>query len=174
MIARPLKGISLPALILLGAPAIANDASAGDSAITEPGAIDQAIEQFTGQSIGAVGGAISPVDKRLRLAHCASPLSLDWYGTGQRTVSVACPGAGGWNVYVNVRSAPKAKAATTAIRRGEAVTIAYRGRGFTLQQRGEARGNGAVGDWIEVRIDRDSPTLRARIVRPGLVEIEAG
>jgi flagella basal body P-ring formation protein FlgA len=142
--------------------------------VIDPVEIDRAVATFTGKTAGEVGGAATLVDSRLRLASCGSPLSLDWYGSAGRTVSVACPGKGGWQIYVNLRQAPRAQAAAPAIRRGEAVTIAFRGRGFTVQQQGEARSSGAVGEWIEVRTDRRSPTLRARVERPGLVVIDNG
>jgi flagella basal body P-ring formation protein FlgA len=57
-----------------------------------------------------------------------------------------------------------------------------RGRGFTVQQSGEAVEGGSIGDWIAVRTDprpgsRGSArgeAIRARIERPGLAVIPAG
>ena len=49
-----------------------------------------------------------------------------------------------------------------------------RGRGFSVQQPGEAMEGGAVGDWIFVRTARKAEPLRARIERPGLAVIPAG
>jgi flagella basal body P-ring formation protein FlgA len=51
--------------------------------------------------------------------------------------------------------------------------IAVRGRGFSVQQPGEAVEGGAVGDWIFVRTAPKAEALRARIERPGLVVIPA-
>jgi len=48
-----------------------------------------------------------------------------------------------------------------------------RGRGFSVQQAGEAMDSGAVGDWIFVRTARKSEPLRARIERPGLAIVPA-
>jgi len=67
----------------------------------------------------------------------------------------------------SARSAP-------AIKRGDALTIMVRGRGFSVQQAGEAMEDGAVGDWIFVRTARKAEPLRARIERPGLAVIPAG
>ena len=144
------------------------------SAVIDTVEIDRAVSAFTGKEIGQNGGAISPVDSRLRLAACAFPLALDWFGSPGRTVSVTCRGKNGWRVFVNVLRLQRTAETGPAIRRGETVTITIRGRGFTVQRQGEARSNGAIGDWIEVRVDHRSPTLRARIERPGLVVIENG
>jgi flagella basal body P-ring formation protein FlgA len=59
--------------------------------------------------------------------------------------------------------------------RGEAVTIAVSGDGFTVSQPGEALDPGAVGQWIRVKTAAaGAQPLRARIVRPGLVALAAG
>jgi acyl dehydratase len=59
--------------------------------------------------------------------------------------------------------------------RGEAVTISLAGAGFTVSQPGEALEAGGVGAWIRVKpaAGANQP-LRARIVRPGLVEVDLG
>lgn len=79
----------VPAALLLLAPARAHAAP-----FTEPAAIDAAVAQFTGTPQGALGGAAQPVDRRLRLAPCANPLSLSWYAGRRDTVLVQCPDAG--------------------------------------------------------------------------------
>lgn len=161
--------------ILALAVAIAAPASARSAGSTDPAEIDRLVAGFTGQPIGAVGGARAPVDRRLRLAACAGPLALDWYGTPGKTVAVSCPDPGGWQIYVNVlASAPAAKTSAPIVARGETVTIAVRGRGFTVQRQGEAMEAGAEGDWIKVRTGPDAAPVRARIERPGLVVIPAG
>lgn len=133
-------------------------------------AIDRAVTAFTGAGIGEPGGATLPVDRRLRLAACRSPLSLDWQGSRQDTVLVQCPDAGGWRLFVatsgNTRQGP---AAPPAIARGEAVTISVAGDGFSVAQSGEAMDSGALGAWIRVRTSARATPIRARIERPGLV-----
>jgi flagella basal body P-ring formation protein FlgA len=160
---------------VLIAAAFAAPAVAQAPAITDPAQIDRLVEGFTGQKTGVVGGARAPVDRRLRLAACAEPLILDWYGTPGQTVSVSCAGAGGWRIYVNLLGAVSAaKSTTPMIAKGETVTVAVRGRGLTVQRQGEAMEAGAEGDWIKVRTSPDAAPLRARVERPGLVVIPAG
>ena len=139
-------------------------------------AVDREVAQFTGSEIGQPGGAIAAVDRRLRLNPCVSPLSLSWRTQQQQSVVVQCPDAGGWRLYVPVkREAPQA-AALPAVNRGDAVTIAVSGDGFSVSQPGEALESGAVGSWIRVRVVDgtrrfNSDSMQARVVRPGLVGI---
>ncbi|MBF9151979.1 flagella basal body P-ring formation protein FlgA [Novosphingobium jiangmenense] len=156
----------------LFATAPAAPASAQSSPFHDLVAIDRAVTAFTGAGIGEPGGATLPVDRRLRLAACRSPLSLDWQGSRQDTVLVQCPDAGGWRLFVATSgSARQMAAAPPAIARGEAVTISVAGDGFSVAQSGEAMESGAVGAWIRVRTSARATPLRARIERPGLVVV---
>ncbi|QIQ88225.1 MAG: hypothetical protein G9473_11020 [Erythrobacter sp.] len=154
---------------------------------TAPAAIDAAVEAFTGARAGEPGGAIAPADPRLRLAACPAPLETAWHGTARSTVRVECPGAGGWRVFVALRAAPASHAAAAAaaplVERGDPVTVMVRGRGFTIQQAGEAMEPGRAGEWIGIRLagtssatrpGRRADPVRARILRPGLAEIPVG
>lgn len=151
------------------------DGPASASGITDPAAIDRAVVAFTGADIGAPGGPRLPADRRLRLNACAAPLAVAWHGTARTSVRVECPGPQSWRIFVAVDAANGAtgRAAAPAIKRGDALTIMVRGRGFSVQQTGEAMESGAVGDWIFVRTARKAEALRARIERPGLAVIPA-
>jgi flagella basal body P-ring formation protein FlgA len=140
--------------------------------------IDREVAQFTGAAIGQPGGAQTPVDRRLRLQLCRTPLALGWHGLRRDTVVVQCPDAGSWKVFVPVvSSGVGAVAALPAISRGDAVTIAVRGDGFTVSQPGEAMEAGPVGAWIKVRTvavnakPGATDAMRAQVIRPGLVAI---
>lgn len=162
-----LRPALLAALTLAPLPALA-------APLTDLSAIDTAVAAFTGQQIGVPGGAAQPVDRRLRLAACSAPLALSWYGTAQTSVLVRCPDAGGWRVFVPVsaaRVAPPGAPAAMAVARGEGVTVMVAGNGFSVSQPGEALEAGALGAWIRVRTAAKADPLRARIVRPGLVEL---
>lgn len=144
-------------------------AAAGPS--TSLATIDNAVAAFTGQPIGVPGGAAQPVDRRLRLAFCSAPLALGWHGGAQTSVLVSCPDAGGWRVFVPVVQMRAEAPAAVAVMRGEGVTITVAGEGFSVSQPGEAMEPGAVGAWIRVRTNAKADPVRARIVRPGLVEL---
>lgn len=159
------------ALAVLALPAAAAAAPFADLA-----AIDRAVADFTGVAPGQPGGAMQPVDRRLRLAECPAPLATAWNGTRHDAVLVRCPEGAAWHVYVPVRAAASGAAPVLAVARGEGVTIAVEGEGFAVSQPGEALEPGAVGDWIRVRTVREgSPKgepLRAKVVRPGLVVLD--
>ena len=142
-------------------------------------AIDRQVAAFTGAPVGAPGGAAMPVDRRMRLRPCAAPLAVSWNGLRRDSVLVQCPEAGGWRIYVQVAGASFGAAAQPAVSRGDAVTIAVNGEGFSVSQPGEALEGGPVGAWIRVRPNSTAAampgakgeTLRAQIVRPGMVAI---
>lgn len=155
--------------LALGASASAAIAGAG-AGFADLGAIDRAVERFTGASTGAQGGATLPVDRRLKLAPCPAQLSLEWYGRARDTVLVRCPQPGGWRLFVPVMAMQAGQAAQTAVARGEVVSIIVQGAGFTLTRQGEAMDGGAVGDWIRVRpVGAKADPLRLRIIEPGKV-----
>ncbi|MBS7671307.1 flagella basal body P-ring formation protein FlgA [Croceicoccus gelatinilyticus] len=140
--------------------------------------LDRKIAAFTGAQIGEPGGPVQTVDKRLRLKDCASEPELSWRDENEQTLVVRCPQAGGWRLYVPVRAndAPgSAGVAPTAVHRGDAVSIAISGQGFSISRPGEAMEDGAVGDWIKVRPAttgrQRADIMRARITKPGVVTL---
>jgi flagella basal body P-ring formation protein FlgA len=167
-----LSPLVLPMLLPLCDPPVA--AQARD--VTDPAAIDRAVEQFTGAAIGAPGGARMASDPRLRLAPCAAPLAVSWHTPARTAVQVECPGPTSWRIFVATTAAQAPNAARPAepgVKRGDALTVMVRGRGFSVQQPGEAMEAGAIGDWIFVRTSRKGEAMRARIERPGLAVIPA-
>ena len=135
-------------------------------------AIDRQVAAFTGAPIGAEGGATLPLDRRLRLRPCGSPLALAWRGDRRDTVIADCRDAGGWRLFIPVRAGISGPATSPLINRGDAVTIAVAGDGFSVSQPGEALEAGAQGSWIRVRAAiGKGGAMRAQVVRPGLVTL---
>lgn len=166
--------LSACAATALAATVMTSAAAAQATGFHDLVAIDAAVARFTGAGIGVPGGANLPVDRRMRLAPCYAPLSLSWYGTRQDNVLVQCPDAGGWRLFVAVSGNTRqgtGPVAPPAVARGEAVTIAVSGEGFSVSQSGEAMEAGAVGAWIRVRTSAKSTPIRAQIARPGLVVV---
>lgn len=168
-----LSPLVLPMLLPMCDPA----GEAQTAAVTDPATIDRAVAEFTGAAIGAPGGARMASDLRLRLAPCGGPLAVSWHTPARTAVQVECPGPTSWRIFVAIaptqaQNAPRA--AAPAVKRGDALTVVVRGRGFSVQQPGEAVEAGAIGDWIFVRTSRKGEALRARIERPGLAAIPAG
>ena len=163
--------------VALAAMALAFSATAGAQGLAgfaDPAAIDGEVARFTGTPTGQEGGALLPVDRRLRLAACRSPLALSWRQPRRDSVVVECPDIGGWRLFVPVRTSLPTAAQMPVVARGEVVTVAVTGEGFSVSQSGEALDSGAQGAWIRVRAltaDKASAPVRARIERPGLVAV---
>ncbi len=138
-------------------------------------ALDAEVARFTGAPAGAEGGAMLPLDRRLRLRPCRSPAALSWRGERRDTIIVECPDAGSWRLFVAVHAASTGAAgyaAPPAINRGDAVTIAVTGDGFSVSQPCEAMDGGSIGGWIRVRsLATRAQPMRAQVVRPGLVAV---
>ncbi len=147
--------------------------STSTQAFTDPAHIDHAVAKFTGVPIGETGGARVPADRRLRLATCASPLDVAWHGQNRSTLRVSCAGPQSWRIFIATRAPQQAEQSAPTVNRGDPITVIVRGRGFTVQQSGEAMENGAAGDWIAIRTAREASPIRARIERPGLAIIPA-
>jgi flagella basal body P-ring formation protein FlgA len=160
--------------LLAGAAMIAAAAQASAAGFADPLEIDQAVARFTGAPVGADGGARLPVDRRLKLARCDAPLSLEWYGRYRDTVLVRCPVAGGWRLFVPVEANTVAAAPKEPIvARGESVAIVVQGKGFTLSRKGEALEGGALGEWIRVRpAGKRTDPIRVRVIEPGKVGMD--
>ncbi|MEM7665607.1 MAG: flagella basal body P-ring formation protein FlgA [Pseudomonadota bacterium] len=171
--------VALIMLVPLFSPVIGagNEPTVG---FTDPSDIDRAVAQFTGAQIGDVGGARVPADRRLRLSFCPQPLDTAWHGRSKSTVRVECAAPGGWRIFIATRPLPQTAQPQRVVKRGDPVTVVVRGRGFSVQQSGEAMENGAIGDWIGIRVGgrtgrnaRQAEPVRARIERPGLAIIPA-
>lgn len=140
-------------------------------AIEDPAVIDREVAAFTGQPIGAPGGAARPVDRRLRLTACSAPLALSWRGDAHASILVECPDTGGWHIFVATSGSARQTPAGPVIERGQSVTVAVTGDGFSVSQPAEALESGAVGAWIRVRTQAKADPVQAQVVRPGLVEV---
>ena len=166
---RTLSIASVAGLSAVAIPASANGPM-------DPAAIDRAVMEFTGASVGQPGGARLPVDRRMRLNACGAPLQLSWYGSNRDSVQVLCPDAG-WRIYVAVAQTQKANQAAeqqAVVSRGETVAIIVEGGGFSLSRQAVALEEGVVGQWIRVRPaqDKKADPVRAQVVRPGQVAVQ--
>jgi flagella basal body P-ring formation protein FlgA len=156
---------ALLALAAISAPAFAQG-------FADPAAIDADVAAFLGVPPTDAGRAFIPVDRRLKLATCAEPLAVDWPGSRRDSVLVQCPQAGGWKLYVRTigQSAGQGASAGPAIKRGDVVTVTVKARGFSVSQDGQALENGAVGDWIRIKVGKDKE-MQAQVLRPGAVSM---
>lgn len=155
---------SILALAVCATPAMAQP-------FADLSAIDREVANFIGVNPNAPGGAFAPVDRRLKLAACNRPLNLAWQGGRRQTVLVQCPVPGGWKLYVPVYGAGAGQISQPVVSRGDAVSVTLSGPGFSVSQSAEALEAGAVGEWVRVRIGKDTE-LRAQVLRPGAVGMD--
>ena len=126
--------------------------------------LDRAVASFTGHAVGEEGGARAAVDPRLRLAQCPT-VALSWRSPVQDAVVVTCSGPD-WRIFVPVRRAAPAPAATPAvsapviaakaapvIRRGDPVLIEAGQDGFSITRQGVAAADATPGGRLTVRVE---------------------
>lgn len=156
-------------LLASGLMSIATPALA--QGFTDPAQIDREVASFLGSSPTHAGTAFVPVDRRLKLAICSQSLAAGWQGTRRDSVLVQCPQPGGWKVYVRLVGQPAAEQAQqAAVKRGQAVTVTLRGSGFSVSQSAQALEDGAAGDWIRIRVGKETE-MQAEVLRPGAVGV---
>ena len=168
-----------PLLLIAIAAAGATPIAAEQLKFQDTGAIDIAVQAFTGHAIGEEGGAKTIVDPRLKLAACPLP-QLEWRGTFQDAVVVRCE-APAWRIHVPVRMPPQAPRAVVAavtpapvapklepvIRRGDPVTIEAGSAGFSITRDGVAMGDAAPGARFMVKVDPARPPVQAVAIESG-------
>jgi flagella basal body P-ring formation protein FlgA len=146
--------------------------------MTDLDSLDRSIAAFTGAPAGQSGGAITPVDRRLRLIPCSMAPMLAWLSTRRDAVLVQCPDPGSWRLAVSVSRSGGGPADAPLVNRGDALTIEVDGDGFSVSRAGQAMDPGPLGAWIRVLPLTDGPRptqpIRAQVVRPGLVRVPMG
>jgi flagella basal body P-ring formation protein FlgA len=146
--------------------------------IVDHGALDSAIQRFTGYALGAPGGAAAPIDRRLRLMPCGSDVRLSWRSLRRDTVVLECAVGAGWKLFVPVvptnavmGGGAVVEAGVLAVAKGDVVTIEVKGTGFSISQGGQAMEPGAVGSWIRIKTAGKGEVLTCQIMRRGLVSM---
>lgn len=159
-------------------------APAGAQDFQSTAVLDTVVSQFTGKSVGEQGGAIAPIDTRLKLTRCAAP-QLEWRSEGHDAVVVRCM-APAWKIFVPVAAVPRPRAVVPAptpanvvvrppvpvkaelvIKRGDAVTVEAGSEGFSISRQGIATNDAPAGGRIGVKVDDKQPPIQAIAIEPG-------
>lgn len=145
--------------------------------------IDSLVAMTVGATIGQPGGAVAPVDRRLRLAAC--PAMPEVTGPAFGAAIVQCQ-AIGWRIRVPLRldqaavagrpaaygrTAVTARSKEILIKRGDPVQLVAGGAAFTVSRQMIADEDGAAGDLIRVRNDARSDPVLAQIMENGIVRV---
>lgn len=156
-------------LALLAAPAFQN-----------LDAVERAVVIAAGADIGAPGGPVTAIDRRLKLAACPQVTADPPY---QNAITVRCP-AIGWRLRVPLtRGAEPADAAVRqagyarperaepVIRRGDPVDLEAGSGSFVVSTQAVAQEDGAPGARIRVKSEGKSAIILAEVVDFGRVRI---
>lgn len=151
---------------------------AAAAAYQDTAVLDRAVAAFTGQPLGAEGGARASIDARLRLKPCPT-VALSWRTEAHDAVVVSCSGPD-WRLFVPVRSslpvagksiAPLRTAAPVraepVIRRGDPVVIEAGSTGFSITREGVALTDAAPAARFTVRVDGAKAPVQAVAVAAG-------
>lgn len=152
--------------------------------------LDSLVAMTVGAAVGEPGGALSPVDRRLKLAAC--PQLPEVNGPVFGAAMVECK-ALGWRIRVPLQGGGAAMAAPVAqarsggfarpaaamaqpakvavVRKGDPVQLVAGGSSFTVSRLMVADEDGAPGDMIRVREDRRSTPILAQVVEIGIVRV---
>ncbi|MEH3106318.1 MAG: flagella basal body P-ring formation protein FlgA [Sphingomonas fennica] len=163
--------LSLLALSALAAPADA-------AGFEDLDRLERRLTTALDAGIGEPGGPQAPIDRRMKLAACGTPVTIDPPAMG--AVALRCPAAG-WRIRV-----PLARLAGTApagygggggmaqaavVRRGDPVELSAGSAGFSVSMQGIAQEDGAPGARIRVKVDPKNPPMYAEVVDMGLVRL---
>ena len=128
-----------------------------------------------GANIGEPGGPAHPIDRRLKLAACPTPATIEPPALGAATIRCAPLG---WRIRVPLTRGATAPASVAGpasseprgapvIRRGDRVELLVQGAGFTVSTALTAEQDGAPGDRIRLRGDRAAAPVTAEVTADG-------
>jgi len=138
--------------------------------------LDRVVAIALGADIGQPGGAVAPIDRRLKLAACPAAPVVEPGIAG--SVSVRCAPLG-WRVRVVTGGGSVAAAspgfsrvhAAPVVRRGDPVQMTVETDEFAISVEAIADQDGAPGDRIRVRTDDKGGPRMAQVVDAGRVTI---
>jgi flagella basal body P-ring formation protein FlgA len=159
--------------------AAAIPAAAGAQGFENLDNLDVQVAASLGAAIGQPGGARQPIDRRLRLAPCAEPVTVDAPAMG--AVAVRCASRG-WRIRVplvadastqapHVTPASAPVRAAPIVRRGDQVTVVARSASFTVSAIGTADQDGSPGDRIRVRMEQRAAPLIGEVLPDGRIAL---
>ncbi len=144
------------------------------------GALEARVIGALDSDIGKPGGPVAPIDRRLKLAACPTPATIDPPALG--AVALRCA-ALGWRIRVPLaRGAGAAAQAGTAsmasaaridpvVRRGDPVQLVATSGAMTVSTEAVAQQDGAPGERIRVKTDDRSTIVIAEVVDIGKVRL---
>lgn len=135
-------------------------------------ALDMRVAAALGAGVGEPGGPARPIDRRLKLAACPQPVTVDAPALG--AVAVRCEPLG-WRIRLPLvrAAAPEAAAAKAEplIRKGDQIELTASSGSFTVSTVAFAEQDGAPGDRIRVRSERNKAAVIGVVTPDGRVSL---
>lgn len=156
-----------PALILFGT-------AAHGQGFENIEAVEMRVAAALGAGIGEPGGAARSIDRRLKLAACPQPVSIE--PSAMNAVAVRCDKLG-WRIRVPlVRSQIAQQSASAAkaepiVRKGDQVELTASSGTFTVSTVAFAEQDGGAGDRIRVRTERKAAAVIGVVMADGRVSL---
>jgi flagella basal body P-ring formation protein FlgA len=155
-----------PVLAFFLVSALATPAFA--QAVEDLDQLDSRVQRLTGAAAGQQGGAVAPIDRRLRLVACPQPASIEW--SGSDSLAIRCP-AIGWRLRVGIASSssgPQARAELW-VHRGDTVEISVEGEDFDVTTTAISLDDGAKGQSVRLKLGSSGTQSSATVTGPGSV-----
>lgn len=137
--------------------------------------IDSLVATTVGAEIGTPGGAVAPVDKRMKLAPCPQIPSIE--GPVFGAAIVRCDRLG-WRIRVPLIGAGQAQSGyarpqqrVVLVKKGDPVQLVAGDASFSVSRAMVADEDGAIGDMIRVRADKASPPVTGRVEPSGIIRV---
>jgi len=138
-------------------------------------ALETRLGNALGASVGEVGGAAAPLDRRLKLAACPQSVTIEPPVMG--AVTLACQPLG-WRIRVPLKRLSNAASqgfaaagSAPVIKRGDPVELVAERDGFTVTTQAVAQEDGVAGGRIRLKSDPKSPIVIAEVVDMGRARI---
>lgn len=157
--------------LILGAMLLPCAAQAQTASFENINTLEARLLGALGADIGTPGGPAAPIDRRLKLARCPTPATIDPPALG--AIAIRCE-AIGWRIRVPmtyVANTPMAAKAAPVVRKGDPVELAVETASFSVSTNTIAQEDGAIGDRIRVRSDPKAPIMIAEVVDGGRVRV---
>ncbi|MGE5721209.1 MAG: flagella basal body P-ring formation protein FlgA [Sphingomonadales bacterium] len=140
--------------------------AAGAQPFQDLAVLDAWVAAALGARAGEPGGAIRPIDRRLKLAACPEEAEVTPPVLGAATVRCISVG---WRIAVPVIAAARPAKAEPIVRKGDQVELAVVSDGFMVSAVAVAEQDGAAGDRIRVRTAQKSAPVMGTISEDGRV-----